>query len=181
MVHPFSSIQHPCRWYLLTALFVITVALAGVLRCQGTPLQSASDVATRGILSYEFSWNESTARAILESWSKLTAVIQIQLKLDYVFLIFYPLLFSLACGMLADSTHNTVRATIGSVLSWVVLLTGPFDAIENYALLEMIEHGVSETMAKIAGAFAGAKFLLLVITLAYILGEAALQLFDQRP
>jgi|CXWL01.1.fsa_nt_gi hypothetical protein len=181
MVHPFSSIQYPCRWYLLTALFVITVALAGVLRCQGTPLQSASDVATRGILSYEFSWNESTARAILESWSKLTAVIQIQLKLDYIFLLFYPLLFSLACGMLADSTHNTVRATIGSVLSWVVLLTGPFDAIENYALLNMIEHGASETMAKIAGAFAGAKFLLLVIALAYILVEAALQIFEQRP
>lgn len=179
MVHPFSSIQYPCRWYLLTVFFIITVALAWVLRCQGTPLQSASDVATRGILSYEFSWNESTAKAILKSWNKLTGVIQIQLKLDYVFLLFYPLLFSLACGMLADSTHSTVRASIGSTLSWVVLFSGVFDAVENYALLDMIVYGASETMAKTAGGFAEAKFLLLILAVGYILIEIPLWVWEQ--
>lgn len=64
--------------------------------------------------------------------------------------------------------------------SWVVLLTGLFDAVENYALLDMIEHGASETMAKTAGGFAGAKFVLLFLALVYILTEAALQGFEQR-
>ncbi|CUS32853.1 hypothetical protein [Candidatus Nitrospira nitrificans] len=102
-------------------------------------------------------------------------------EVDNVFLIFYPLLFSLACGILADSTHNSDRAIIGSVLAWVVLLTGPFDAVENYALLDMVEHSASERMAKIAGAFAGTKYLLLAVALVYILAEAALQSFEQRP
>ena len=129
------------------------------------------------MISFQLSWTKAKAEAILNSWKNSLGIARWQLKWDNVFLLFYPLLFSLACGMLADSTHNTVRATIGSTLSWVVLLTGLFDAVENYALLDMIEHGASETMAKTAGGFAGAKFVLLFLALVYILTEAALQGF----
>ena len=157
------------------ALLVVTITLAGKLWCQGKPLKT--DAAPRGISSYEFSWNESDARAILADWEnritvkqpqiKITEVAQEQLKWDNIFLVFYPLLFSLACGMLGNAL-GSAWASIGFILSWAILLAGPLDAAENYALHTMIRTGASEGMAKLAGWCAGIKFFLVYLALGYI-------------
>jgi len=168
MAHPFAWIPQPYRWYVLAAFFIATAAFAWKLASQGRPLTTAA--APRGILSYEFAWSEFGSGNVLNSWKQLKEVARLQLKLDFAFLVVYPLLFSLACGMLSDSPRNG-RAIVGTFLSWAVLLAGPLDATENFALLQMLNAGASEYMAKIAGWCAGLKFVLVYSALGYIVFE----------
>lgn len=164
-MHPFSWVTHSYRYYALAVFFIAVATLAWKLSSQGKPLITTA--APDGILSYEFSWSRSGAQTILDSWEGLAPVAREQLIWDYPFLILYPLLLSLACGMLGDSL-GSARAVVGAFVSWGVLLAGPLDAIENYALLKMVESDASEGMAKIAGWCAGIKFVLVFSAIGYI-------------
>ncbi len=164
-MYPFSWLPYSYRWYALPLLFLAVATFAWKLSFQGKPLVTTA--APNGILSYEFSWSRSGAQTILDSWGGLAPVAREQLIWDYPFLILYPLLLSLACGMLGDSLGNA-RAVVGAFVSWGVLLAGPLDAIENYVLLKMVESGASEGMAKVAGWCAGIKFMLVFSALGYI-------------
>ncbi|UVT16047.1 MAG: hypothetical protein H8K04_00315 [Nitrospira sp.] len=168
-MHPFSWVTPVYRWYLLAALLISTAVLMGKLASQGKSL--ITDAAPRGMLSFQFSWNESGAKNILNSWEHLKAKARDQLFLDYVFLAIYPLFLSLTCGMLANTPGNE-WVTLGAFLSWLILLAGPLDAVENYALLEMIRSGASEGMAKVAGWCSGFKFAFVLLALSYIVVTA---------
>ncbi|HBR50407.1 MAG TPA: hypothetical protein DEA71_10020 [Nitrospira sp.] len=157
IVHPFSWLPQSYRWYMLAVLFLAAATLAWKLSSQGTPLITAG--VPNGILSYEFSWDKLGAEGILHSWNELKDVAREQLLWDYPFLIVYPLLLSLACGMMGDALGNA-QAVVGGFAAWGVLLAGPLDAVENYALLRMLQSGASEGMAKAAWWCAGVKFVL---------------------
>lgn len=164
-MHPFSWLPQSYRWYALAVLFLAATALAWKLSSQGTPLITAG--VPNGILSYEFSWDKLGAEEILHSWNELKDVAREQLLWDYPFLIVYPLLLSLACGMIGDALGNA-QAIVGGFVAWGVLLAGPLDAVENYALLKMLQSGASEGMAKVAWWCAGVKFVLVFSAPGYI-------------
>jgi len=166
MTHPFAWLPLPYRWALLALLFAGTAALAVKLTSQGRPLRTGA--APQGVISYEFAWSRSQAELILSSWSSLRDTARRQLITDFGFLIAYPLLLSLACAMLAESPHNRL-AEVGIFISWAVLVSGPLDAVENLALLRMLDHGASEPLARLAAWSAGVKFLLIFSSLGYIL------------
>lgn len=166
MAPALSWISPSYRWPILILLLLSTILLAWKLDVQGKPL--ATNAAPSGILSYEFSWSAQGARNVLASWEQLRDVARTQLILDFAFLILYPLLFSLACGMLANSLNNA-RAVVGTYLSWAILLAGPLDIFENLALLRMLDVGANDLLAQIAGWCAGLKFILVYSSIGYIL------------
>lgn len=165
MTHAFAWLPSPYRWVLLVILIAGTVFLAARLTSQGKPL--ITEAAPNGILSYEFAWNRSKARLILDSWEKLKETARWQLLLDFAFLVFYPLAISLACAMLADSPHNKM-AVVGIFISWAVLASGPLDAAENVSLLRMLDGGASDFLARLAAFCAGVKFTLVFSGLGYV-------------
>jgi len=165
MQHPFMWLSVPYQWALLVILCAGTAGFAMMLTAQGKPLRTSA--APHGILAYEFAWNRDRAAQILGSWSSLKDTAQQQLLLDFGFLILYPILLSLACAMLAESPLNSM-AIVGCFVSWVMLAAGPLDAVENFALLRMLDVGASEGLARLAGWCAGVKFLLVYSGLGYI-------------
>ncbi len=164
-MHPFSWLPHSSRWYVLAVLFLAAATLAWKLSSQGKPL--ITPAAPKGMLSFQFCWSRSEAIKILDSWAKLKDVARKQLLWDYLFLSIYPLLLSLACVMLGDS-FGDARAVVAVLGSWCVLFAGPLDAMENYALLRMLDSDASESMAKAAWWCAGIKFVLAFSALGYI-------------
>ena len=122
-MYPFSWLPYSYRWYALPLLFLAVATFAWKLSFQGKPLVTTA--APNGILSYEFSWSRSGAQTILDSWGGLAPVAREQLIWDYPFLILYPLLLSLACGMLGDSLGNA-RAVVGAFVSWGGITVGSF-------------------------------------------------------
>ena len=165
MLHPFAWLATSYRWALLAILLAATVFLAVTLTVQGSSLKTS--VAANGILSYEFAWNQARAQAILDSWSSIEPTARRQLLLDFGFLIAYPMLLSLACAMLAGSSFNSM-AGVGVFISWAVLAAGPLDAVENFALLRMLDQGAIQSLARLSGWCAGIKFLLVFSALGYI-------------
>jgi hypothetical protein len=170
MLHAFTWLPSQYRWAVLATLLAGTVAFAYKLKTQGEPLVTAD--APRGILTYEFAWSRSGVELILRSWSSLKDVARRQLRLDFGFLVFYPLLLSLACAMMAESPHNGT-AVVGVFISWAVLGSGPLDAVENLALLRMLDAGASGGLARLAGWCAGIKFLLVFSCLGYLMLQGA--------
>jgi hypothetical protein len=165
MLHAFTWLPSPYRWGLLIVLFAGTLVFAVMLTNQGKPLRTAS--APNGVLSYEFAWNRIQAAQILASWSSLKDTAKRQIHLDFGFLVIYPLLLSLACAMLTESSLNSM-ASAGVFISWAALAAGPLDAGENFALLRMLDAGASESLARLAGWCAGVKFLVVYSALGYV-------------
>lgn len=165
MTHAFSWLSSPYRWVLLGLLIIGTVAFAIKLTNQGKPLRTS--VAPNGILSYEFAWSKSKAELILGSWNSITDIARRQIIIDFGFLIVYPLALSLACAMLTEAPANQMAA-VGVFISWAALTAGLLDAIENFALLRMLEMGASGSLARLAGFCAGVKFVAVYASLGYI-------------
>lgn len=164
MTNPFAWLTSPYRWALLAILVIATTILAIKLTNQGEPLRKA---VPEGILAYEFAWSAQKAESILVSWAALKETVRQQLIWDFGFLVAYPLLFSLACAMLADSPSNKM-AMVGVFISWAVLAAMPLDAIENLALLRMLDTGADKLLAQLAGICAGLKFTVVYSALGYI-------------
>jgi hypothetical protein len=145
MQHAFVWIPSPYRWVLLAMLLIGTVVVAIKLTAQGKLLRTSA--APQGILSYQFAWSRDRVEHIISSWHSRTDTARQQLRLDFGFLVIYPLLLSLACAMLAESSYNSMAA-VGVFLSWAMLAAGPLDAVENWALLRMLKLGASEPLAQ---------------------------------
>lgn len=165
MLHLFAWLPGSYRLVVLAFLFAATVIFALILSAQGRPLRT--DAAPQGILSYEFAWNRVRASRILESWRSITNTAKEQLRLDFGFLVVYPLLLALACAMLAESP-SSASAPVGLFISWAVLAAGPLDAAENVLLWRMLDHGAEECLARLAAWCAGLKFVLVYSGAGYI-------------
>lgn len=165
MLHAFAWLPSPYRWILLAFLFAGAIVFVYKLSAQGKSL--ITPAAPNGILSYEFAWNRSQAELIIGSWGSHKDKAKEQLWLDFGFLVIYPLLLSLSCAMLAESSFNSMAA-VGFFISWAALAAGPLDAVENVALLRMLDTGGSGFLARLAGWCAGLKFLLVYASLGYL-------------
>lgn len=161
MSHPFWWLPDH-RWPVLAALLVVTLVFAVVLRRQGRPL----DQAGASIVDYELAWSRAGAQAVLDGWQALVSTARKQILIDFGFLLVYPPLLALACAMLSESPRNELAA-VGLFLSWAVLAAAPLDAVENLALLSMLDRGAADAPARLAGWCAGLKFTLVFAGLGY--------------
>ena len=70
--------------------------------------------------------------------------------------------------------HRGWIATAGRLLAWGLLLAALFDAIENWALWQQLQHGAAAALAQLAWLAASVKFVLVAAGLLYILGGGIL-------
>lgn len=171
MTHPFAFLESwPLRWLLLAALLG---AAALIMFSRLGPLdQLLRAKVPDGIFALEFAWSGERARTILAAWQGLEAVVRVQTHWDYAFLLCYPAGLSLACAMLTDAPANPV-AMIGAFVAWATLTAAPLDAVENWAMLQMVASGASQPLARLATWCAGLKFTMLLAAVGYLLTAGA--------
>jgi hypothetical protein len=151
---------------LTLALALLSIALSAI----GRPLITAA--APAGIVSFELAGDAARAARILGSWAPVARErAMLSLGLDYLYLVVYPAWFSLACVLLARRSRGAL-GRIGALLAWAVLAAGLFDAVENAALIRMLDAGASQAAAQLARTCAAAKFALLLVAAAYLLAAA---------
>jgi len=161
-----AQLNWPQRWLLLAVLLAVA---AFVMFGRLAPLdQLLKAREPGGIFALEFAWSGERASEILAAWQGLEAVVRQQTWWDYLFLLCYPLSLSLACAMVTDAQTNPV-AMIGAFVAWAVLAAAPLDAVENLAMLLMVDYGAGEALAKLATWCAGLKFILLLAGVGYLL------------
>lgn len=163
---PFTALlDWPQRWMLLGVL--LTIAAWVMFRHLGPLDEILKTRVPGGILALEFAWSGQRAAQILAAWEGLEAVVRLQTRWDDLFLLCYPVALALACAMLADAPGNPVPM-IGAFVAWVVLAAIPLDAVENLAMLRMLDHGASDTLARVATLCAGLKFTALLAVVGYL-------------
>ncbi len=170
-------IPDPYKWLCeiaprsaLLIFFLLSVALLTGLRFLDQTL--ITDPAPRGIVSFELAGNIQQAHQILEEWGPEGRVCAaLSLGLDYLFLIVYALLISLACVLTARyfTLKFTFLATAGFVLGWGQFCAAILDAVENLALIRLLLDSQRESWPIIARWCAIVKFGIIGAGLAYIL------------
>jgi hypothetical protein len=148
--------------------------IGGVAVFGGAQLPELQTMSSHGTSILDFEFVRTTARAsrILSDWgADGRSAARTSLWFDYPFLVSYALLYSLACGALAERAKRAGKAgwaTLGVVLSWASLAAGLFDALENAALLRILGGHLGQPYPAVASASAAGKFVLSAATLVYI-------------
>ena len=163
---PFEWVAERAQPRLLAGITLLLVVLSIWLSMLGQAL--VTHEAPRGIVSYELARDVDRASAIIDSWSadarEKAMLIQ---GLDYLYLLVYPAWFSLAAARLGARLGGAWRRP-SSVVSWVVLMSAPLDAVENHALIQQLVHGPSAVYAQLAWWCALPKFTLVAIAGAFL-------------
>lgn len=142
----------------------------------GRPLETMvirlGPLRLKGILAFEFAGDPETAREIIACWKgeALTRA-GFGLGLDYLFMVTYALVFSLACLWSRDVLRPRFPRLSGlgtgmAVASW---LAAGADALENVALVRQLLAAPLSPWPEMAFGMASIKFALLALAAAFSL------------
>ncbi|RBP53580.1 hypothetical protein [Arenicella xantha] len=146
-------------WVFLLLFVFASVALTVIdsgLRNSTTP---------HGIVSFELCAYTASCDAALIQWgTKGQALALLSLGLDYLFLFLYPGLIVIGLLLIAPRVpRNLFRLTMFA--AWSCVAIGLADAIENYALIQIILSESGSRYGLLASISATIKFVLLGIAL----------------
>ncbi len=157
---------------LLVAWAITSVAsIVLLLRLRQIDALLWSPETPRGIVGFELAATRDRATLMLQAWRGLGVVelVRNSLRLDFGFLLVYPLSLGLACRIVSRRMAG-VYDRVGAQLSYAVLACAPLDAVENLSLLRMLDLGASETLARLAAVSAVLKFALVLAAVVFVLG-----------
>jgi len=167
----FQSLSPAARRGLWLASVAAAVAYSVFLRDQGAPLL---EWMTRGIVTLELPGDPETAQRLIDALGERgRAVATVQVQLDFVFLLLYPLAFSTSAALLATQVRGLVSRAC-DVTARLVWLAAPLDAIENLAILKMLAGYTATPWPQLSTACAAVKFAIVgIAALALVAGLLA--------
>lgn len=163
MRHPLEFVPQEARKRLFFTLLILTLSLFAIFRVLDTPLQT--DYAPSGIVSFELAGTPQNAAHIVLTWpaeAMLNAAFG--LGIDYLFMPVYA--FALAFGtLLAAGRHAGWLKSLGAVAGYGAFAAALFDAVENYALFQVLLGAFDSSYPMLAAVCATVKFGLLAFGL----------------
>lgn len=135
MTSPYDWLAFPVQVGLAILLSIAALLWGGKVSSQGALIVQR---VPGGIAALEMPWSSAQAQ---DDLARLHAdgrdVLRDNLKLDFLFLLLYPLAISLACATMAHLETDKYRV-VGFACAWAVLAALPLDAIENTSMLAML-------------------------------------------
>lgn len=171
MVHPFEAWSDELRrrWLLGSSIgtAIVFAPMAWIdsqLRTEASPL---------GIVSFELAGTALAAQRILDAWSeapRAAMLVAFQTGLDYLFLVAYGLVLSLACARATARIRpvSSGLASVGTLVTYLQAAAPVCDAVENGALFAMLLRYGTDPQAQVASAFALAKFGFIAMGLSFL-------------
>ncbi len=188
MQHPLESVPTAYRRRSFITCLGLTIILFGVLRVLDKPLQNP--MSPDGIVSFEFARTPENAQTMIGVWTgrlvvttyrdgeNANALIQpagdslvynpipmlhaaFGLGLDYLFMPAYALTLAFAT-LLTMQKHTGWVKSLGSVAGYGAFAAALFDAVENYALWQVLSGVYNSGYPAIAAYSASIKFGLLI-------------------
>ena len=154
----------------LKKVFVITlVCTIAWMIMMGSAIKPLN---SKQIVSFELAKTTEAATKIIREWDERDLIPNARksIYLDFVFLILYSASIAIGCVVLSAFTRNSFLVHLGSWLSKIVPLAGIFDVVENLAMLKSLSGKVTMLPVFIAYWFALLKFLIVIISLHFVLG-----------
>lgn len=170
MRHPFEWLTESKHRGIFLSLLLLTLIVSLGLTMLSRPLKT--EIAPYGIVSFELAGNPSLSRKIIQSWGESGRVYAgLNLGLDYLYIVAYSCCIGMGCILISRSlpSRNKLFAEIGIVVAWGQLVAGLLDAIENYALIQILLGAETNSLAVSARLSALCKFLIVAVGIGYIL------------
>jgi hypothetical protein len=139
--------------------------------------QEIKDSGGPGVVPFEVAGTSEEAREILDDWGEQGRdAARLSLIVDYAYLVAYSIFLAVGCtiagGRLARRGMSRL-ARLGPLLGWAQFAAAACDAIENAALLRVLD-GHTDVYPGIALFAAIPKFALAGLGLAYVIAGAVL-------
>ena len=161
-----SIAQSPRRGLIVLGLLVATLAVGALA------LPALDDMGDVGIIEFELA---RTSEQASEYYGQLGEegrdAARESIYLDYPYLVLYGFLFAMAALVVAARAAERGMdglARWGRPMAIAGLTAAACDAIENAALLKVLDGHTDQPWPGIAFAFASTKFLLLTVVLLYV-------------
>lgn len=173
MRHPFEVFDPAVRRWLYWIFFAATIAMSVALTNIGATFAEKRGPTGRSydIIAFELAHTPGRAAEIVETWGRDgIAAARLQTYLDFGFLMLYS--NAIALGVISIMSAAADRSFIpglGRALAYGQWVAGLFDAVENLALLQILNGDVGSPWPQIAYYFATIKFALVGLGLLYIL------------
>jgi len=169
MHHPLESVPQEYRKQFFIIFLVLTLTLFAVFRILDKPLQTSA--APNGIVSFELAGSVEQASAITDGWEDADAsriFAAFGLGIDYLFMPMYA--FALAFGtLLVADRHSGWLKSLGAVAGYGAFAAALFDAVENYALFQILLNRIHSPYPELAYYCASTKFGLLLFGIVFAL------------
>lgn len=183
------GLLHPFEWLSPSGqkgAFILFSAMAVGVMVSEIRLDSflTTDAAPQGMISFELAGDSSVARNIVESWWHMGQVYAaLSLGLDYLFLVAYASSIGLGCVLVARNLPQplAIVSCVGTCLAWCQFGAALLDAMENYALIQVLLGSGHEFWPMAARWCAIPKFAIVGAGLAYVaLGAVAVVITRTR-
>ena len=161
-------VNHPRRGLQVLGLFILSLGLAALA------LPSLGRMDMRGVSVVELEMMRTSAKAtetVAQLGPQGVDAAQTALYLDFPYLVVYALLFSAACVVMASRADQRGRlrlAAAGRTLAWAAPVAAALDAVEDVALLVVLDGTVDQPWPGIAFGSASVKFALLAVVIVYL-------------
>ena len=130
-----------------------------------------------GIIGFEVAGTEKEAQEILEEWgAQGRDDARVSILADFPYLVAYSVFLAVGCTIASERLGRrgmTRLAGLGPLLGWSMFAAAVFDAIENVAMLRVID-GHTATWPGIALYAAIPKFAIAALGIAYVIAGAVL-------
>jgi len=174
--------RHDARVTRRQGLIASGIATVLLLLAMAPADQRMQDTGGPGIIPFEVTGGQEQADEIMAEWGeKGQDAARESLWIDYGYLIAYGTFFVLAAAATRDLARSrgwTRMARIGAVVVYFAALSAAFDAFENTCLLLTLD-GAGSVFPLLATIFASCKFVLLAVTIAYLVAGLAMRLRDR--
>ena len=132
-----------------------------------------------GIISFELAGNLEISTKIIQEWSdrNLIPLAAFSLGFDYLYLVFYTIFLSLWTSFLAESFYKKPEQMFAKFIIGIFIIAGILDAIENYALLNLLGTKPTEEWSVLAFYAASVKFGLIGLGILYNIFISVKRLF----
>ena len=165
MRHPLESVPAEYRKRSFFIFLFLTIVLFALFRVLDEPLRTSA--APNGIVSFELAGAPNKAEIMMASWSETGRYnAAFGLGIDYLFMPTYAI--ALAFGtLLAAGRHSGWIKSLGAVAGYGAFAAVLFDAVENFALFQVLLGAIDSFYPAIAALCAVVKFGLLVFGFVY--------------
>jgi len=176
-----NLVNHPRRGLQVLGLFILSLGMGALA------LPSLGRMDVRGVSIIELEMMRTSAKAtetVAQLGPEGVDAAQMSLYLDFPYLVVYALLLSAACVVVASRADQRGRsglAAAGRTLAWAAPVAAALDAVENVALLMVLDGNLDQPWPGIAFGFASVKFVLLAVVIVYLVVGLLLTLGRRAP
>ena len=169
-----NLVSNSRRGTFVLGLFILTLGVGAL----ALPSLGRMDLRGVSILDIELMrTSENAGQQVALLGSSGVDAAQMSIYLDFPFLVLYALALSAACAVLAARAAErgaSSLAAAGRLMAWAAPVAAALDAVENVALLRVLDGQTGQPWPGIAYGFASVKFALLALVVVYLIAGLVL-------